>query len=137
VRTVDDFMVPEIRSLPTTGASHVLPDLPKKRADDSGHAYQAPDVDRLPRLRNRTQAARVLAATFARTYRGQVAPDTAVLWLRVGLDGRVASSQLITSTSSPAGDAAREAVPYLRYTPAEKDGLPVPAWISQRLVFVP
>ena len=137
VRTVDDFKVPAIRSLPTTAASHVLPDLPRQRADDSGHAYQAPDVDRLPELRNGRQAARVLAATFARTYRGQSAPDTAVLWLRVGLDGRVASSQLITSTSSPAGDAAREAVPYLRYTPAEKDGVPVPVWISQPLVFVP
>jgi hypothetical protein len=94
-------------------------------------------VDRLPRLRNGAQAARVLAATFARTYRGEVAPDTVVLWLRVGIDGRVAGSQVITSTSIPSADAAREAVPYLRYTPAEKDGRPVPVWISQRLVFVP
>jgi hypothetical protein len=137
VRTAADFMLATLRSVPVSGAPQTLPAPPAPGAADDGHGYDAPALDRLPRLANGTDAARVLATAFARTGRVQFSPDTVILWLRVGSGGRVSSSQVITSTQRAAAEAAEATVPYLRYVPGEKDGKAVPAWISQRMVVVP
>jgi hypothetical protein len=137
VRTADDFMIPELRSLPVSRAPHTLPEpLPAAAADD-GHAYEAPYLDRLPRLKNEAEAEQVLAAAFARTGRTRIRPDTAVLWLRVGRWGQVTTQEVISSTSRAAAEAARATVPYLRFAPGEKGGEAVSTWVTQRMVVVP
>jgi hypothetical protein len=137
VRTADDFMIPELRSVPVSQAPGTLPEPLAEAAGDDGHGYDAPSLDRLPRLENGAEAAGVLATAFARTGRVRVRPDTVVLWLRVGIWGQVTSEQVISSTSRAAADASLQTIPYLRFAPGEKDGRKVPAWISQRMVLVP
>ncbi|HEV7587930.1 MAG TPA: hypothetical protein VGO40_07335 [Longimicrobium sp.] len=137
VRTAADFMLGTLNSAPVSTAPQTLPDPPAPVAADDGQGYQAPDLDRLPRLVNEQRAASVLASAFARTDGVLFSPDTAVLWLRVGSEGRVTSSQVISSTSRAASVAATASVPYLRFAPGEKDGRKVPAWVSQRMVLVP
>jgi hypothetical protein len=136
-RTPRDFMVPDLRSLPVSSGPWGLPPAPAAAVIDADHGYQAPDLDRLPRLRNHDEAAGVLATTFSWSGEKPTKPATAVLWLRVGRDGRVSDSQVISSSSRLAAGAAIATVPYLRYEPGEKYGKPVPAWITQRMVVVP
>jgi hypothetical protein len=137
VRTVDDFMVPELRSVPVSSAPRALPDAPDAVSDDGVGAYNAPDVDRLPVLDNEADAARTLATVFARSGVQRDRPDTAVLWILVGTSGRVSGSQVVFSTTSTVAGASVQTLPYLRYVPGEKDGRAVPTWISQRVIVVP
>jgi hypothetical protein len=124
-------------SVPVSEARRSLPDAPARVTPEVRHGYPDTELDRQPRMENEDEAARVLATAFARTGRVQVRPDTAVLWLRVETSGAVSSSQVITSTSRSVGEAAEAVVPYLLYTPGEKNGVPVPAWIRQRMIVVP
>jgi hypothetical protein len=124
-------------SVPVSETPQSLPDAPARVSPEARHGYADSDLDRLPRMENEDEAARVLATAFERTGRVRVRPDTAVLWLRVESSGRVSTSQVITSTSRSVGEAAEAVVPYLLYTPGEKNGVTVPAWIRQRMVVVP
>jgi len=134
---LSEFELRTLYSRPVRRASRTLPPPPAAALAEDGHGYQGPDLDRLPLLENEGEAARVLAAAFARTGRVRAPEDTAVLWLRVGLGGRVTSSQVISSTSRAVAEAAVATVPYLRFAPGEKDGEAVPAWVTQRMVVVP
>jgi len=139
VRTAaTDFELPTLRSRPVRRASRTLPAPPAAApAGADGHGYEAPDLDRLPILANEDEAARVLAAAFARTGRAQARLDTAILWLRVGSGGRVTQSQVLFSTSREVAEASVATLPYLRFTPGEKDGRAVPAWVQQPMIVVP
>ncbi|MFL5385813.1 MAG: hypothetical protein ACJ8GN_25135 [Longimicrobiaceae bacterium] len=137
VRAVDDFMVPEIESVPVSRAPSALPPEPGPPASGGEHGYDAPDVDRLPLLENPVEAARVLATTFAGVHVPRDRPDTAVLWVRVGRDGRATGNQVVFSTSGAVAAAAVATLPYLRYVPGAKEGRVVPTWISQRMIVVP
>jgi len=137
VRTADDFMVPELRSVPVGSAPRTLPDAPDGVPENGVRAYNAPDVDRLPVLDNEADAARTLATVFARSRVRQDRPDTAVLWILVGTNGRVRGSQVVFSTTGAVAGAAVQTLPYLYYVPGGKDGHIVPVWISQRMIVVP
>ena len=136
-RTVDDFMISELRSMPVSQAPSALPDAPVIPDAEDVADYDAPDLDARPYLQNSRKAARVLATAF--THGGVVRdrPDTVVVWLRIGVSGRVTDHQVVTSTSSAAAAAVVLAIPYLSYAPGEKDGRQVPAWVSQRMIVVP
>jgi hypothetical protein len=136
-RTVNDFMLPTLTSVRVGDAPSALPDAPDAPPADQEHGFEAPDLQRLPRLENEAEAARVLATLFAGTKRVHPTPDTAVLWVRLNQAGRVTSSQVIFSTSGAVAGASVQTLPYLRYTPGELYGEPVPVWISQRMVVLP
>jgi hypothetical protein len=138
-RTLDDFSVPELRSVPVSSAPDRLPDVydPGATPEDSEHAWQATDVDVRPRLENEDEAARALATVFAENRMPRDRPDTAVLWLLVSRKGQVTASQVVFSTTSRVAGVAVQTLPYLRYAPGEAGGRAVPTWISQRVVVVP
>jgi hypothetical protein len=147
VRTQADFLVPDLVGVPARKAPPVLPafpdSVPAALAPGEPRAMGAPDVDSLPVLLNRDLVTRAMGTSFRGLIEGggtrgpRAAADTALLWLRVGLDGRVPDneSQVISSTSPEAASAAKFTVAYLRYVPASKAGTPVPAWVTQRFVF--
>jgi hypothetical protein len=138
VRTVDDFMVPELVSVPVSRAPAALPEEPGAVPTyGDPNAYDAPDVDRLPRLENEQEAARALATVFAQSGVQRSRPDTAVLWVLVGEDGRVKGSQVVFSTSRRVAQASVQTLPYLRYVPGMKKPQVVSVWISQRMIVVP
>jgi hypothetical protein len=147
-RTQADFLLPDVDGLPVSKTDTAMPALPDTVAATmtagEPRALGAPDVDSLPALLDAKVVARAMGTSFRRlltsdstTWSLHAPPDTAVLWLRVGGDGRVPDNetQVISSTSREAAQAAKFAVPYLRYAPARKNGAPVAVWVTQRFVF--
>ncbi|HYH78436.1 MAG TPA: hypothetical protein VEX86_01520, partial [Longimicrobium sp.] len=113
---------------------------PVQAAGRAGEPAEAVSgVDRLPELTNTGEAGLALAFHYPAGGRGGVKADTALLWLHVSSDGQVTPEgrQLIRSTSDAAAAAALATVPYMRFEPARKDGVPVGTWATQRFVIVP
>jgi hypothetical protein len=81
----------------------------------------------------------VLAALYRASSLTAAPADSAMLWLRVGPDGRVPPGgwTVVSATSDRMHYAAAQLVPYLRYSPGMKDGRGVPVWMAQRLVVEP
>jgi hypothetical protein len=143
-RTTYDYLVGDIVSAPVYEAIAMDSEAPRPPADGmalppNDHAWTAVDVKRRPELANRELVAQVLARFRAVAKPAPAAPDTVVMWLRVGRDGRVPAEgwQVISSTSTNAREAAKMAVPYLRYRPGQAEGRPVSVWVTQRMVFEP
>jgi hypothetical protein len=90
----------------------------------------------LPVLANPREAANALAFLSDPTSGEN---ESALLWLRVGADGRITvnGAQLVRSSSTGAGQAALLATAYFRYLPAQKRGENVGVWVTQPVVFVP
>lgn len=135
VKALDDYILPELRSVPISKASLGMP--PEVIGFSSGRiAVDLRSLDLPPRLENGAEAAAAAAAAYAR--RGS--PDsveTVMLWLRVEADGRVSDRRVITSSPDLASYVALDASGYLGYSPGTKGGIAVPVWVVQPIVFVP
>jgi hypothetical protein len=136
VRDIEPFLLPDLRSLPVSAAPAALPP-GGERGKVSGASVDVRLLDHLPRLENESSAAAALAGAFALSEPARMSPDTVALWIRVETDGRVSLVQELSSTSPVASHAAQLAAGYLLFAPAEKGGRFYPAWVVQRLVFVP
>jgi len=99
-------------------------------------------VTRPPQLTSESLVSRALAveawkrASTAPSGQTELREDTVVLWLRIGQDGRVAEGEwnVIQTTRPVATQAALDAVPYLRYLPAEDEKGAVSVWAAQRML---
>ena len=138
-----DYLLPDVVS-GSVGANKAgaVPPLPDDGAalPPEGHAPRVTTVDTRPVLANGALVSRALAALrWTGGPPRSTRADTVLFWLRIGTDGRVPAGgwEVISYTSRAGRDAAEAALPYLRYTPGEDDGQPVPAWVTQRMVIEP
>jgi hypothetical protein len=138
---------------PTTGSPYLLPDLvaslsgqpdgsmpPLSDAGDAapanGYTADLSTVQSRPVLLNEEDARYALAVFYRAAAVGTPPPDTAVLWLRVGTDGRVPpdGGAEISASSLAAQEAAGRLVPHLRFRPARDRVGPVAVWVAQRML---
>jgi len=60
---------------------------------------------------------------------------TAVLWLNVDRDGKVASVQILRPLGLGLDDQAAETVMKWQFKPATRDGVPIPVRVSVQVTF--
>ncbi len=89
-----------------------------------------------PELLNRGRVGALLAERYPSRLRDRGVEGTAVLWLFVDEDGRVANRQVERSSGYVAMDAvAMDVAQAMRFTPARNRDRVVPVWITRAVAF--
>jgi TonB family protein len=136
IEDITPYLLQELRSssilLAPSSVPAVVPGV-----SSAGVAMDVRSLDSPPRLESPGEA----AVAAARAYRGHGRPPvdeaSAVVWVRVEAQGGVSERRVISSSSAVATSAALDASRHFRYIPATKDGVPLPVWVVQPIVFVP
>ena len=98
-------------------------------------AIELREATTLPRTTNERRFADALARTYPAALRNAGRGGSVIVRFIVGVDGRTYEARALTATHPAFIEPALRALEHLRFQPGEKDGVVVPVWVQQPIVW--